>query len=223
MARTSIQAKPMHRRHWLTALLAGLAPTRLQAGAPLNEPLVFEDLKFRGDGKFVRQARLLVDPVTPPERLLILLHGRGEADSSVLALKAWSHLYGLRDAYARLQHPPLEAVLQEPRWEADRAAQINASLTTRAFRGFAVVCPVTPNAAAFGNRNALYASYTQWLIDELVPEVRARIPSVGERVGVDGCSMGGARIRGVFDAARLLSFIWNGTGSYRQRSSRWVG
>lgn len=182
----------IHRRDWLNLMLAGLAPAPALASAQLDDNFVTFDLTLPGDGKFVRRARLFVDKRTSPDRLLILLHGRGEADSVVLALRAWSHLYGLLDAYNRLQNPPVGAVFKEPRWETERAAAINASLAQDAFKGFAVLCPVTPNPAAFGRRETLYEAYTDWLTNELVPAVRTRQPNLGARIGLDGCSMGGA-------------------------------
>lgn len=154
--------------------------------------LVCEDMKLPGSGTFPRQARLVFEPDTNPERLLILLHGRGEADSVGLALKAWSHLYGMCESYARLKTPPLTAVSKQPRWEEARASEMNASLRVRPFQGFAVICPVTPNPAAFGDRTALYRAYSEWLVTDLAKTVRQRLPSVGKRIGLDGCSMGGA-------------------------------
>lgn len=174
--------------------MAGLVPTELGAKSEPESGLAITDLELPGAskaGKFVRSARLLLDTETPPERLLILLHGRGEADSPKLALQAWSHLYGLLDAHARLREPPVRALLDRPRWEPDRAERINAELASKPFRGLALVCPMTPNPAAYGNRPALFRDYTEWLTTELVPLVRSRVPSLGGRVGLDGCSMGG--------------------------------
>jgi predicted esterase len=180
----------MQRRHLLANLIGALAPTLAEANA--SESLVTEDLTLPAAGKFVCRARLLRDPHTPPQRLLILLHGRGEADSSHLALKAWSHLYGLLESYARLQTPPLVPLLKQPTWESARAAQMNTELSSNPFRGFAIVCPVTPNPARHGNRAALYRDYAEWLITELVPSIRQRAPSLSDRIGLDGCSMGGS-------------------------------
>jgi predicted esterase len=181
----------MQRRQWLKSVVASLAPAVVRA-TPSLEGLHIDDLTVPGKSVFTRRARLLSAGHTPPDRLLILLHGRGEADSTALALKAWSHLYGGLEAYTRLLHPPIAPILKEPRWEAERAASINAALLAQPFRGFAIVCPVTPNPAAHTNRAVLCRDYAAWLTTELIPAVRAKVPSIGDRVGLDGCSMGGA-------------------------------
>jgi pimeloyl-ACP methyl ester carboxylesterase len=142
------------------------------------------------EGKHARRARLLVPP-TSPTRLLILLHGRGEADSESLGLDAWPKLYGLTDAVARLHSPPIEAVLKAPKLEPARVERINRQLSAHPFAGFAVVCPVTPNPARYQDRAALFDAYCDWLFEVLVPAVRAKVPTLGERIGLNGCSMGG--------------------------------
>lgn len=138
----------------------------------------------------MQRARLLVPP-TPPERLLILLHGRGESHSEALALDAWPKAYGLSDAVKRLHHPPVDALLRAPKLDAARKDRINHDLAARPFKGFAIVCPVTPNPAKHDDRSALFDAYTSWLFDVLVPHVRRTLPSLKERLGLDGCSMGG--------------------------------
>lgn len=187
----------MRRREWLTQwwamMAASLVPSAVYASerAGAND-LKHEDLELPYGVNKSRRVRLLVDPAARPERLLILLHGRGEADSPTLALKAWSDLYGLKDSYARLRNPPLRAVEKHPAWDEARAQHIDTTLAARPFEGFVVVCPVTPNPAACGNPKTLYREYAEWIASELVPAVRQRVPTVTDRVGLDGCSMGGS-------------------------------
>jgi pimeloyl-ACP methyl ester carboxylesterase len=189
------------RRDWLRAALAsplvlgasrvGAAPDALGSVASGGAPdTTLQTLDLDLPGKVARRARLLV-PAEPPQRLLILLHGLGEAGSESLALDAWPKLYGLTSAVQRLRNPPIEAVLPHPKLEDARRERINRELLARPFSGFAVVCPVTPNPAKYAARAALFDAYTQWLFDVLVPAVRARVPSLGDRVGLGGCSMGG--------------------------------
>ncbi len=150
----------------------------------------FADLDVRsGEGK--RRARLIVPAGPPPTRLLVLLHGKGETASERLGLKAWSHLYGLMDAFERLATPPVEPILERPRIQPERLQRLNAELKARPFSGLAVVCPTTPNPSGTNDRRALFDRYTDWLIETLVPQVRKRVPSLGANVGLDGCSMGG--------------------------------
>jgi hypothetical protein len=141
-------------------------------------------------GKVARRARLLV-PGGHPTRLLILLHGRAEAASEDLALSAWPKLYGLLDAVQRLQSPPVKALLARPKLEPERLERINRELLQRPFGGLAIVCPVTPNPAKYEQRVKLFDDYARWLFDVLVPAVRAKVPTLGERIGLNGCSMGG--------------------------------
>lgn len=138
----------------------------------------------------MQRARLLVPP-TPPERLLILLHGRGEAHSEALALDAWPKSYGLDDAVRRLHSPPVGPVLRTPKLDPARKDRINRELAARPFKGFAILCPVTPNPAKHSDRDALFDAYAAWLFEVLVPHVRSKLPSLKERLGLDGCSMGG--------------------------------
>lgn len=175
-------------------MASGLLPSAVYAAETeaAARGLEHEDLVLTSGGKGTRRVRLLIEPTSRPERLLILLHGRGEADSPRLALKAWSDLYGLKDSYSRLQNPPVRAVEKQPVWDEERGREIDAALAARPFEGFVVACPLTPNPGTYGNPTALYQEYAEWLAKELVPAVRQRAPGVTDRIGLDGCSMGGS-------------------------------
>lgn len=178
--------------HQALASAAPLSTPRLAKAEAPSEALHQRDLSVPGSPSLARKARLLLPSTGPaPTRLLILLHGRGETSSERMGLKAWSELYGLSQSYQRLQHAPVEPVLKTPRIAAKRLKRINADLESRPFTGMAIVCPVTPNPADAANRDVMLDRYAAWLVSELVPAVRAEVPSLGTQVGLDGCSMGG--------------------------------
>ena len=196
------------RRDWMAGVVAGLLPHVARAGDVPE--LHFEDLEFAARRGLPRRARLLYDRRRPPTRALVLLHGKGEAASERLGLKAWSHLYGLLDAHSRLRTPPVGALLERPKVETTRLERINAELKARPFSGLALICPATPNPAEAPRREALFESYSDWLLDTVVPEARKRVPSLKGRVGIDGCSMGGYVALEVF-LRRTAAFSTLGT------------
>jgi hypothetical protein len=228
---------PLQRRQWLAAVAAWLgsrtcfpgaaaagvadpsgAPSGAEAGLDLSDLSLAGSLSKSG-ARWERQARLLLPIGTQPTRLLILLHGRGEAGEARLALRAWSHLYGLMDAHRRLGHPPVDAILESPRIASSRLERINAELQARPFAGLAVVCPITPNPADYKDRPALFDAYADWLTGVLVPAVRQRVPSLGTALGLDGCSMGGYVALEVFlrKATHFSSFgtVQSAIGAWR--------
>jgi hypothetical protein len=95
-------------------------------------------------------------------------------------------------AIDRLRAPPLRPSDFEGLVEAPRLAETNASLVARPFAGLIVACPWLPDVhpAATGD----IGDYTRFLLETLLPRVRAETPAVGtpEATGIDGVSLGGA-------------------------------
>lgn len=176
------------RRRWLLGAASTLVAERGVCGAATSST---RDIDVGGAPDLARRARLVLPSGAAPQRLLILLHGRGETASESLALRAWTELYGLLDAQRRLSAPPVEALAHPPPVNSERLSRINRQLARRPFGSLAIVCPVTPNPAKFQNRAQMFERYAAWLETSLVPAVRALVPSLDGRVGLDGCSMGG--------------------------------
>lgn len=155
------------------------------------------DLELDGNARVAQVARVLAPRASAgggsvPPRTLLLLHGLGETKSRALALKAWSELYGLVTADARLRKPPVVAIHDKPSyWTAERLLDVNRSLVQHPYRGFVLVCPQTPNPAQVADRNKLFDDYTTWLLQVLLPEVERRYPGATKSVQLDGCSLGG--------------------------------
>jgi predicted esterase len=123
---------------------------------------------------------------------LVLFHGLGETGNPALGLRAWPELYGLSRAYERLTQPPVARISKPARYLPDsRLRQLNASLAADPFRGFGVVCPVTPNAYKIGAKGL--DRYADWVANALLPEVerRATFQREPHARGIDGCSLGG--------------------------------
>jgi predicted esterase len=125
--------------------------------------------------------------------VLVLLHGLGETASEALGLLAWSDRYGLESAWQRLSRPPLARTLKQARYLTDPHAEaLNASLQAHPFEPPVVVCPVTPNPRAHPSAATTLDVYGHWLTETLLPAVKAAVPGADlDRVGLDGCSLGG--------------------------------
>jgi poly(3-hydroxybutyrate) depolymerase len=181
----------MRRRDWLKAMLTTLGASEAGAAAMAPGQARIEDIEISGSAGATRRVRLVLPEGVSADRLLILLHGRGEANSERLALRAWSHLYGLLDAEQRLRHPPVSALLDRPRIGAERLRRVNGELDQRPYRGMVIACPITPNPADHAARAAMFDAYSEWLHEHLVPTLTKRLGTSKLRVGLDGCSMGG--------------------------------
>jgi hypothetical protein len=169
-----------------TLLLAGAAMA-LAVDAPAPEaPLLLEwDL---GQDHCVAA---LVPAGPGPYPMVIALHGAGETLKPPReGALGWPRDYALARAMERLRRPPLvssdyeglvtEAVLQ----------QANEGLRQEPFGGVVVVCPRIPPVT---RDKTLYSPYVRWLVTELVPEARRRLPVLQgrEHTGIDGVSLGG--------------------------------
>lgn len=124
--------------------------------------------------------------------LVVLLHGRGEANSLRDGAFAWVERYGLVTAYERLLRPPVQRTSRAPYFTDAHLATVNASLARQPFRGLAVVCPYTPNAARASSPSRALDAYGRWLVDVVLPKAQAEVPALdAAAISIDGCSMGG--------------------------------
>jgi hypothetical protein len=124
--------------------------------------------------------------------VVVALHGRGEAVKAPAdGAMGWPRDYAMVHAIDRLRAPPLAAADYEGLVDAARMADLNARLAARPFAGLVVVCPHLPDVrpATTGDVSA----YTRFLIDVLLPRVRAETPALAapESTGIDGVSLGG--------------------------------
>lgn len=139
---------------------------------------------------------MLVTPasVDPTQKLsvVVLLHGRGEANSLRDGAYAWVERYGLVTAYDRLTRPPVQRVSRARYFTDAHVIAVNASLARRPFRGFAMLCPYTPNVASASSPSQALDAYGRWLVDVVLPRAQVEVPELDrEAITIDGCSMGG--------------------------------
>jgi pimeloyl-ACP methyl ester carboxylesterase len=180
----------------LGLLASPVASLATEVEADVSDAFERRELSIESSAHLPRRAVLLVPKHLSPRtirRALVLLHGLGETGSERLGLAAWPRLYGLLSNYNRLRNPPVRRISNhDPYLSEARAAELNRSLADRPFRGFALVCPVTPNPARFAARDRAIDAYTEWLEDGLLPLMRAELKTLPElAIGLDGCSLGG--------------------------------
>jgi pimeloyl-ACP methyl ester carboxylesterase len=132
--------------------------------------------------------------------LVVALHGLGEAHDERLGAYAWLDLYGLRTAYARLLHPPIERTSRRKDLTDARMAALNAELARAPFEGLVVACPFTPNPKTQRDPQRALDAYADWIVDDVLPRARREGPApVGAgATALVGCSMGGAVALEVF-------------------------
>lgn len=153
--------------------------------------LTFASAPSEPDG----QRALVLSPPGGRERplpLLVALHGRGESGRGLeVGAHAWRDDYELDRLHQRLQAPPLVAEDLRGLASAPRLAQLNASLSAAPYRGLCVACPYTPDLRKRSLAGA--ASFARFVVERLLPRVRAEHGGSGERkaTGIDGVSMGG--------------------------------
>lgn len=125
--------------------------------------------------------------------VVIALHGRGEAvKGPVDGAMGWPRDYALTRAFERLTSPPLVETDFEGLVTPEHLAEINKALAHVPFRRLVVACPYVPdiNLGSAADQKA----YARFLIDQLLPRVRAEAPALAapESTGIDGVSLGGA-------------------------------
>ena len=154
------------------------------------------------DEKTTRRA-LVLSPRAPRRGgypVLVLLHGLAETASEGLGLTAWSDRYGLVDADDRLRHGAVERATPNRYLTAERARAIDGELRRKAYSGFVLVCPYTPNVYKGGMTTLALDRYASWIADTLLPAVRASAPARRDApsTAIDGCSLGGYMALEVF-------------------------
>ena len=124
--------------------------------------------------------------------LLVALHGRGEAlKSPAEGAMGWPRDYALVSACDRVRAPPLTPMDYEGLVEPAHLSETNAALFQRPFQGLVVACPYLPDLRSAATADI--AAYAHFVLDVLVPAVRAQAPvlSAPEATGIDGVSLGG--------------------------------
>jgi iron(III)-salmochelin esterase len=124
--------------------------------------------------------------------VLVALHGQGESRREpARGALGWVEDYRMPGALRRLHSPPLTSDDFGGMVTAERLAEINRALERRPYRGLVVVCPYLPDLFWGAGQLREARQYGDFLIQRLLPRVRREVPSAGERVGIDGVSLGG--------------------------------
>jgi len=154
----------------------------------------FDEVELDVPGERLARRCLLLVPRSGADRVVVLFHGLGETTSEAVGIRAWADRYGLVAAAARLRQPPIVRTLPDVTFLTDeRLAELNAELARDPFRGVALACPFTPNVFKQPSTAGALDRYATWVVDGLLPELRARLRLRGDvgAVGVDGVSLGG--------------------------------
>jgi pyruvate,water dikinase len=214
------------RRAFLAGSLA-LAACRREAPPEGTPGVTLRDLAFTG-GPSERTLVVFPEGATGKLPVLIALHGRGEAVRGAEAgAYGWWRDYRLGGALTALRRGRIVAEDLQGHVDLGRVPTLNRSLATRPYRGLVVVCPHAPDVIGQGLDASL--SFARWMIDTLLPRVRAECPA-GEATGIDGVSLGGriALVAGsahpeVFSAVgSLQAAIREGeVGDVAQRARTW--
>jgi predicted esterase len=171
------------------ALLLSGAALALAADAPAEGAPALHEWDM-GQGRCVAA---LVPAGTGSGRLplVIALHGAGETlEPPREGALAWPRDYALSRAMERLARPPLRLEDYEGLTTEPLLQQVNQDLSREPFQGVVVVCPRIPPVS---KDRSLYEPYVRWLVTELLPEARRRLPVLPgpESTGIDGVSLGG--------------------------------
>ncbi|HEY5373589.1 MAG TPA: alpha/beta hydrolase-fold protein [Polyangiaceae bacterium] len=187
----------LSRRRWLTLTATLFAERARGDDTPLSARLSARELPIPGAGRFGKKC-LLLRPTRVPDGvalpLLVLFHGLGETSSEALGIRAWYDRYGLPEAYARLNAPPVVRTLPKQRYLSDeRLLEINRELALSPFPDVALVCPFTPNVLGKDPSSPVLDRYGEYIEHALLPAVRAATPTLAgaAHLGVDGVSLGG--------------------------------
>lgn len=179
----------------LGALGSGLS-TRRAAADPAPEAALpeFDEHELEVPGERLARRCLLLVPRAGANRLVVLFHGLGETTGEAVGIRAWADRYGLVAAAGRLRSPPVVRTLPGVTFLTDaRLGEINGELAREPFEGVAVACPFTPNVFKQPSTPVALDRYAAWVVDGLMPELRARVPlgAFPSDVGIDGVSLGG--------------------------------
>ena len=124
--------------------------------------------------------------------VVVALHGRGESGHGLdTGARGFRDFYGVDRIDARLRTPPVTRQDLLHFTTDQRLDQINASLAKAPYAGVVLACPYAPDLS---DRTVTGAEpFGRFVTETLVPKAReaAGAPSVVERTGIDGVSMGG--------------------------------
>ncbi len=179
------------------------SPSSSTSTLPTSTDLDFREIQVTGDKALGRRFLLCVPKhlkAGDKVPLVVLLHGLGETGDERTGIYAWVQRYGLATAYERLRKTPIARVSKRKDWTDARLAEVNASLTQKAFSGLCLVCPFTPNVHKLPNPTASLDSYASWIVDTVIPRARKDAPvhTDAARTAIDGCSLGGYMALEVF-------------------------
>lgn len=124
--------------------------------------------------------------------LVIAFGGAGECirpptDGSL----AWIHFYESHEAAAELHNQKLDSASFRGLATAEEIERFQNDLRSRPYEGIILACPYSPPLKITDELENL--AYEAFVVEELIPLLRKRYRVAGDRVGVDGVSMGGAR------------------------------
>ncbi len=160
------------------------------SGSPLEAEWIFPDTPL-GPIPVVISAPL---PSREGERfpLLVALHGQGESRREpARGARGWLDDYQMREALARLHHPPLRETDFQGMVSPERLSEINRSLERRPYRGLVVLCPYLPDRFRGEDQAADARAFGEIIAGRLLPRARRELAVAGEAVGIDGVSLGG--------------------------------
>jgi enterochelin esterase-like enzyme len=126
--------------------------------------------------------------------VLVALHGLGEAEKGPKrGARGWVDDYGLLQALARLEAPPLTRADMLQLGTPEHLAALNAKLAAQRFRGMVIVCPYTPNILTGTPALDAARPLARFLVDEVLPRVVRELPAEASpgATGIDGVSLGG--------------------------------
>ncbi|MFO0592429.1 MAG: alpha/beta hydrolase-fold protein [Polyangiaceae bacterium] len=124
--------------------------------------------------------------------VVVALHGRGESGHGLdTGARGFRDFYGVDRIDARLKSPPVTRQDLLHFTTDQRLGEINASLAKAPYAGVVLACPYAPDLS---DRTVAGAEpFGRFVTDTLLPKAReaAGAPSIVERTGIDGVSMGG--------------------------------
>jgi poly(3-hydroxybutyrate) depolymerase len=178
------------RRALLLAMLAACTRKQTPAASLAPEGYDLHDWSFPDSPDGSERAVVLVPRGAGPFPALIALHGRGEAvRGPEVGAYGWLREYQIGNAIAALRRGKLTegdfARLVAP----PRLSELNQGLSKTPFQGMILVFPHAPDFPS-PTQEALTDRYGTWLLEQLLPKLRASSPVAGA-VGIDGVSMGG--------------------------------
>lgn len=126
--------------------------------------------------------------------VVVALHGRGEAANLARGHLGWAVQYQLPNAFGALLQGEVSRRDYRGFATERHLSYVNASLSSRPFRGMVVVTPAVPDLMAAATTQEDVQAFADWVAGPLLQAVRERFPGTArsrEATGIDGVSMGG--------------------------------